>query len=62
MKRKYNIIVIPNGEIPLEELNVEVGVKFCERELADMSDGKFQAVSSRLLFALYCYICYNVIS
>lgn len=41
MKRKYNIVVCPGWELPLKQLNIEVGVKFCERELADMSDGKF---------------------
>ena len=41
MKRKYNIVVCPRWELPLKQLNIEVGVKFCERELADMSDGKF---------------------
>ena len=41
MKRKYNIVVCPRWELPLKQLNVEAGVKFCERELADMSDGKF---------------------
>lgn len=29
MKRKYNIIVIPNGEIPLEELEA-AGIKICD--------------------------------
>ena len=41
MKRKYNIVVCPRWELPLKQLNVEAGVKFCEKELADMSDGKF---------------------
>ena len=41
MKRKYNIVVCPKWELPLKQLNIEAGVKFCERELADMSDGKF---------------------
>lgn len=41
MKRKYNIVVCPRWELPLKQLNIEAGVKFCERELADMSDGKF---------------------
>lgn len=41
MKRKYNIVVCPRWELPLKQLNIESGVKFCERELADMSDGKF---------------------
>lgn len=41
MKRKYNIVVCPRWELPLKQLNIEAGVKFCEKELADMSDGKF---------------------
>ena len=41
MKRKYNIVVCPRWELPIKQLNIEAGVKFCERELADMSDGKF---------------------
>lgn len=41
MKRKYNIVVCPRWGLPLKQLNVEAGVKFCEKELADMSDGKF---------------------
>lgn len=41
MKRKYNIVVCPKWELPLKQLNIEAGVKFCEKELADMSDGKF---------------------
>lgn len=41
MKRKYNIVVCPRWELPLKQLNIESGVKFCGRELADMSDGKF---------------------
>lgn len=41
MKRKYNIVVCPRWELPIKQLNIEAGVNFCERELADMSDGKF---------------------
>jgi hypothetical protein len=41
MKRKYNIVACPRWELPIKQLNIEAGVKFCERELADMSDGKF---------------------
>lgn len=41
MKKKYNIVVCPRWELPLKQLNIEAGVKFCERELTDMSDGKF---------------------
>lgn len=38
MKRKYNIIVIPNGEIPLEELEA-AGIKICDEQLSDFERG-----------------------
>ncbi len=38
MKRKYNIIVVPNGEIPLEELESS-GIKICDEQLLDFEKG-----------------------
>ena len=38
MKRKYNIIVIPNGEIPLEELEAS-GIRICNEQLSDFKKG-----------------------
>lgn len=38
MKRKYNIIVIPNGEIPLEELEA-AGIKIHDEQLSNFKKG-----------------------
>lgn len=41
MKRRYNVAVCPRWDLPVEHLNTEAGIQFCERELQDMYDGEF---------------------
>lgn len=57
MKRRYNVAICPRWDLPIEHLNTEAGIQFCERELQDMYDGEFPLVllDTREIAKNICY-------
>ena len=67
MKRRYNVAVCPRWDLPIKSLNIQAGMQFCERELSDMSNGKFPlflldsdeiAKNIRLDILVYLFLIY----
>lgn len=57
MKRRYNVAICPRWDLPIEHLNTEAGIQFCERELQDMHNGDFplSLLDSREIAKNICY-------
>lgn len=57
MKRRYNVAICPRWDLPVEHLNTETGMQFCERELQDMYNGEFPLVllDTREIAKNICY-------